>query len=216
MDVIPLPSKTASFCWGTYKCIKIPWLRWFETDWGCRSWVRKTMTSLSGIASSSDLSSVEQTHQLIPLILVTSSSAAQSDTVGVCQALGVAMFSGSFCNSTSEALRFSTRFLRSLLVAAIPLAPKRRLAVSQWFYLSITGSRVGCMLCPKKRWEKSSLTFVLVLLCTPCQNSLWSTQLWGWLGEFVAPHDLAKHSTLPSTFEWPHLVPKAVPCLHQD
>ena len=89
------------------------------------------MTSLSGIASSSDLSSVEQTHQLIPLILVTSSSAAQSDTVGVCQALGVAMFSGSFCNSTSEALRFSTRFLRSLLVAAIPLAPKRRLAVSQ-------------------------------------------------------------------------------------
>ena len=48
--------------------------------------MRKTMTSLSGIASSSVLFSVEQTHQLIPLILVT--SVAQSDTVGVCQALG--------------------------------------------------------------------------------------------------------------------------------
>ena len=89
------------------------------------------MTSSSGIASSSVLFSVEQAHQLLPLILVTSSSVAQSDTVGVCQALGFAMFSWSFCNSMSEALRFSTRFLRSLLVAAIPLVPKRRLAMSQ-------------------------------------------------------------------------------------
>lgn len=100
MDVIPFPSKTASSCWQAYNCIKIPWLRcWFETDWGCRSWVRKTMTSLSGIASSSVLSSVEQIHQLINWFHSFLSLALvqlNRTLLGYAKLWGLACFSSSF------------------------------------------------------------------------------------------------------------------------